>query len=98
MSQNVDYDYFLSKLPELLPEHKGQFVQIKDQKIHGFFSNIEEALKDAYQKFGNTDFLIQEITNEKRANYINFNFFEIIKVCQCFKPVDFSAKSALYIP
>lgn len=71
MSQNPDYDFFLSKLPELLPDHKGQYVLIKDQKVHGFYSNLEDALKDAYQKFGNIDFLIQEITDEKRVNYIN---------------------------
>jgi len=74
MNKNPDYVFFESKLPELLKDHIGQFVLIKDQTIHGFYSTIEEALKQGYEKFGNVDFLIQEITDEKRVNYINSAF------------------------
>lgn len=75
MSQNADYDFFLSKIPEFLPEHKAQYVLIKDQKVHGYHSNFEATFKDVYQKFGNTDLLIQEVTDEKRVNCINFAYF-----------------------
>jgi hypothetical protein len=73
MKNNIDpnYAFFESKLPELLKDHLGQFVLIKDQKIEGFYPSMEEALKEGYRKFGNVNFLIQEITNEKRVNYIN---------------------------
>ena len=43
MNKNPDYVFFESKLPELLKDHIGQFVLIKDQTIHGFYSTIEEA-------------------------------------------------------
>lgn len=71
---NPNYEFFLSKLPELLKEHKGQFALIKDKEIHGYYVSLEEALKSGYDKFGNDDFLIQEITDEKHVNYINSLF------------------------
>lgn len=69
-----DYKYFESKLPELLKEHKGEFVVIKDHEIHGIYTTLEEALKHAYEKLGNTNFIIQEITDEQRMHYVNSSF------------------------
>lgn len=71
---NPDFEFFESKLLDLMKEHRGQFVLIKDKTIHGIYPSVEEALKHGYDKFGNTDFLIQEITNEKRINYISSAF------------------------
>jgi hypothetical protein len=71
---NPDFEYFESQLPNLLKEHRGQFVLIKDKTIQGYYPSVEQALKEGYEKFGNTDFLIQEITDEKRVNYINSAF------------------------
>jgi len=71
---NPDFEYFESQLPRLLKEHRGQFVLIKDKAIQGYYASVEQALKEGYEKFGNTDFLIQEITDEKRVNYINSAF------------------------
>lgn len=69
-----DFDFFKSELPKMLSDHKGQFVVIKDQTIYGYYPSIEEAVRDAYGKLGNQDFLIQEITDEKYVNYINAAF------------------------
>jgi len=66
---NPDFAYFESKLPELLKEHRGSFVLIKDKAIQGYYTTVEQALKEGYEKFGNSDFLIQEVTDEKRVNY-----------------------------
>ena len=71
---NTDFKFFESKLPELLKEHKGQFVLIKDQHIHGIYTSLEDALKNAYEKLGNSNFIIQEITDEQRMHYINASF------------------------
>lgn len=73
-TDNKDFKFFESKLPGLIKEHKGQFVLIKDEKIHGFYLSVQEALQNGYTKFGNSDFLIQEVTDEKRVNYINSAF------------------------
>lgn len=73
-NEKLDFKFFQSKLPELLKEHRNQFVLIKDQKIDGFYLSMEEALKQGYEKFGDVEFLIQEITDEKRVHYINSAF------------------------
>jgi hypothetical protein len=74
MHLESDYKFFESKLSELLKEHRGQFVIVKDNALHGFFPAMEDALKEGYKKFGNAEFLIQEVTDEKRINYINSAF------------------------
>jgi len=71
---NPNFEFFESKLPELLKEHRGQYALVKDKAIQGIYASVEEALKQGYEKFGNTDFLVQEITDEKRVNYINSAF------------------------
>lgn len=71
---NPDFEFFESKLLELLKEHRGQYVLIKDKHIYGVYPSVEEALKSGYDKLGNTEFLVQEITDEKRVNYINSAF------------------------
>jgi hypothetical protein len=72
--KNLDFEFFESQLPELLKEHRNQFVLIKDQAIQGFYLSMEEALRQGYEKFGQTNFLIQEVTDEKRVHYVNSAF------------------------
>jgi len=69
-----DFKFFEQKLPELLKDQKGRFALIKNQQIHGTYASVKEALQHGYEKFGNTEFLIQEITDELRVNYINSAF------------------------
>jgi hypothetical protein len=69
MRTHPDFEFFESELPALLKEHRSEFVLIKDKHILGFYPNVEAALKAGYEKLGNVDFLIQEITDEKRMNY-----------------------------
>ncbi len=82
---NPDFEFFQSQLPELMKEHAGQFVVIKDQKIQGYYPTVEAALKSAYEKFGDADFIIQEVTREKMStlrpsnNKKNSPLFELFK-------------------
>jgi len=73
MKNEESFQFFESKLADLIRDHRGQFVIVKDGAFHGFFLSMEEALKTGYSKFGTSDFLIQEITDEKRVNLINGN-------------------------
>lgn len=77
MQQHIDpnFEFFESQLPRLLEEgYRGKFVLIKDSSIKGCYSTMEEALTDAYVQFGDSEFLIQEVTDEKRVNYISSLF------------------------
>lgn len=73
MSKEIDYEFFKKNLPEYLKEHKGQFALIKNMKVHGFYSTLEDALKNGYTELQD-DFIIQEVINEKPVNYINSIF------------------------
>ncbi|MBL7545988.1 MAG: hypothetical protein JNL11_19370 [Bdellovibrionaceae bacterium] len=76
MSVDKNFEFFKRELPIILNTHRGQFVLIKDEKIVSFYISAESALKDAYQRFQDNDFLIQEVTDEDRVNYINSAFLQ----------------------
>ncbi len=44
---------------ELLGRAKGKYVLIKGSKILGDFTDIQEALKNGYERFGNQPFLVK---------------------------------------
>lgn len=72
-----DFQYFESIQHSLLNDHRGQFVLIKDRQTHGFYSSFGDALKKGYEIFGyHADFLIQEITDEQRINYLGSPFIQ----------------------
>ena len=74
MSQIEDFKYFQSKLFELLKEHDRQFVIVKDKEFHGFYASLEDAHKEALEKFGlNGGYIIQEITDIIPTHYISMN-------------------------
>ena len=62
--------YFSEHLVELLSQHLGKFVVIRDDELIGAFNTIEEALADGARRFGLTPFLVRQVTNatEKEVN------------------------------
>jgi hypothetical protein len=48
---------FEDRLPELIKTDVGKFVLIKDDKVVGTYSAIQDALKDGYEKFKGQAFL-----------------------------------------
>ncbi len=68
-TSNPDFIYFESQLPLLLKEHRNQFALVKNSAIHGIYPTYEAALQAGYAAFSHMDFLVQEITDEKRTNY-----------------------------
>lgn len=46
----------------LLSESKGKFVLIKGDVVVGVFTSQEDALSVGYKSFGNTEFLVRQIT------------------------------------
>jgi len=62
--------YFSEHLGELISQHLGQFVVIKDDELVGAFNTIEEALAEGARRFGLTPFLVRQVTvaEEKEIN------------------------------
>ena len=70
MTFDEDVAYFNAHVAELVTEHKGKIVLIKDQKVVDYYSNFVDAHKDALKRFGITDVLISEIGLGEPVNYI----------------------------
>lgn len=60
---------FDSVLPELIGEHKGEFVVFKDKGVVGFFPTFQDAYSAALRKFGLGEvFLISEVEPPRRSS------------------------------
>jgi len=62
--------YFSEHLAELIAQHLGKFVVIRDDELIGTFNTIEDALAEGARRFGLTPFLVRQVTNaeEKEIN------------------------------
>ncbi len=55
----IEYKYFISNIDQLIKEHLNEYVVIVNEKILGFYSSEEEALKNmAGHELGT--FLVQQ--------------------------------------
>jgi len=60
---------------QLLGQNRGKYVLIKDDKIIDVLSNIDDALKVGYEKFGNEAFLVKQVLEIEIPQ--NFTTFQI---------------------
>ena len=54
--------YFSEHLAELISQHSGKFVVIRDDELIGTFNTIEDALAEGARRFGLTPFLVRQVT------------------------------------
>ena len=59
-----NYTFFKKELPNLITQHRGEFVLIKEQTIEGYFKTFEEAFFAGKKKFEDSQFSIQEVTED----------------------------------
>jgi hypothetical protein len=52
---------------ELLASHKGKFVLIKGDQIHGTFTTEAEAYEAGVKAFGAGPFLVRQVTEDAQA-------------------------------
>lgn len=62
---------------ELLGKSKGRFVLIKDNDILGVFDSKIDAIRQGYEKFGNTPFLVKQILEVEVAKNFTSNLLAI---------------------
>jgi hypothetical protein len=55
-----EFQYFLDHQGDLVKEHSGKFVVIKDHEILGFFDTLLEAYSETSKKHKPGTFLIQQ--------------------------------------
>lgn len=70
MTFEEDIAYYQSIAADLLKNHNGKYVLIKNRANIGIFSSFEDAHKEALKRFGNTDVLIAHIEANPPINYL----------------------------
>ncbi len=67
---------FEKNLPELVKTDMGKFVLIKDEKVVGTFSAVQDALKAGYEKFKDQPFFVRQIVPvQQPLNFANNYLF-----------------------
>jgi hypothetical protein len=59
-----EYEAFLRLLPDLLREHRGQYVAVHDGRVVGVGGDKVTVAKHAYQEFGPVEILVRQVTDE----------------------------------
>ncbi len=60
-----NFEFFKSKLNEIITDHEGKFALIKNQEIKGYFDKSGDALVAGKKKYPDGVFSIQEVTKRK---------------------------------
>jgi len=59
-----NYRALEEKLPELLKDHRGEFLLMRAGEIVGFFQNAGDALAEGQKRFKDGQFSVQEVVEE----------------------------------
>lgn len=70
---NEEIKIYEKKKNELLKEHEGEFVLIKDSKIIGIFKSSDDAIREGIKKFGNVPFLVKKIERIEQSQNFTSN-------------------------
>lgn len=63
-------NFYNEKREELVSQHLGKFVLIKEEEVVGVYNKIEEALAEGARRFGMQPFLVRQIS-QPAENEIN---------------------------
>jgi hypothetical protein len=58
-----NYDVFVAMLPQLLGQQRNKYALMKDGKVVGCYSTLEDAYVTAEQFFGDEPFSVQKVTD-----------------------------------
>lgn len=58
-------------LPRLLPQHEGEYVVIKEERVLRFFPRYDEALQWGYETFGLDSFFVKRVIQDEQ-NTVHF--------------------------
>jgi hypothetical protein len=69
MALERELQTYKQKLGELAP-HEGRYVLIHEAEVVDVFMSYEDALKEGYEKFGLTPFLVKKIQAVEQVQYV----------------------------
>lgn len=56
-------------------EHEGQYVLIKGDQVIGFFSSYDDAIREGYERFKLTPFLVKVVSSLEQVHFVS-RFFD----------------------
>ena len=59
-----NFDYFQRTLAEHLRAHAGEYVLLRQRRVHGYFASVEEADHEGWTRFPDQLYSIQQVTPE----------------------------------
>ena len=60
-----NFDAFVERLPEILPNHRGQFALMRDRDIVTYCGTALAAMLEGAKRFTDGRYSIQEVTSER---------------------------------
>lgn len=73
-----EFDYYIAHQNELVKDHEGKFIVIKDKKIIGSYDSEIEAYQDAQKSYELGSFLIQKV--EKGEGNYSQTFYSRVSI------------------
>jgi len=70
MALEKELETYQSKISEW-SEHEGKFVLIHGKDIAGFYTSYADALKEGYEKFKLSPFLVKQINTMEQVHFIS---------------------------
>ena len=61
-------DAYMMRLPEMLKEHEGKWIAMRNDDPIGYYENRDEAVDASYDNFGMVPVLVRQVSKE----YIEF--------------------------
>ncbi len=69
MTFEEDLQYYNENEKKLMKKYPNMFILIKNKKVHGSFSNFQDAHKRALDLFGVDEVLIIQMVEQKPLNF-----------------------------
>ncbi len=73
-----DYEYFLEIWPELVREHAGRFVAIKNKEVLGIYADYMEAARAVYAEHEYGTVLMQTISSDPNAHIMYMPAYVVV--------------------
>ncbi len=70
MTFEEDIEFYKENKQKFMREYQNMFILIKNKKVHGSFSNFQDAHKKALELFGAEDVLIIQMVEQQPLNFL----------------------------
>jgi hypothetical protein len=70
MALEKEWETYRNELPNL-SQNEGKFVLVHGDRIVGFFTSYEDAIKAGYEQFSVEPFLVKQIEMVERVHFIS---------------------------